>query len=231
MFETKPKHIRMMRTLLGLGLALLLSGCIADDFVADFVEPVLRITRSADSLAVGDTFDFTYEYFNEVGQPQAVGALWTSSNPAVVAIDAASGKAEALAAGEAELSVSYGGLSDVALVTAGGSTVENNDERSGIIRTTSSYLLQGSFVVRPNATGGIVVSIADDYRASTALPGLYVYLTNNPATRVGALEIGRVTVFSGAHTYEIPNVGLDDYAYLLYYCKPFNVKVGDGSIN
>jgi hypothetical protein len=221
----------MVRILGYLGLAILLSSCIGDDFVADFVEPVLRITRSADTLAVGDSFDFEYEYFNEVGQPIAVEALWSSSNPAVVAIDALSGRAEALTPGEAELKLSYGGLEDAVRVTAGSSTVENNTERSGIIRTTSSYLLQGSFVVRSNTSGGITISIADDYRASTALPGLYVYLTNNPATRVGALEIGRVMVFSGAHSYDITNVGLDDYAYLLYYCKPFNVKVGDGNIN
>lgn len=221
----------MIRSLLGLGLLLLLGGCIGDDFVADFVEPVLRITRSADTLAVGSSFDFKYEYFNEVGQPQAVEALWASSNPAVLAIDPVNGRAEALSAGEADIRLSYGDLTDVVHVTAGSSTVVNNNERSGTIRTTSSYLLQGSFVVRSNAAGGITISIAEDYRASTALPGLYVYLTNNPATRSGALEIGRVTVFSGAHTYEIPNVGLSDYTYLLYYCKPFNVKVGDGSIN
>ena len=42
-----------------------------------------------------------------------------------------------------------------------------------------------------------------------------------------------VTVFSGAHSYQIVNAGIDitTYDYLLYYCKPFVVKVGDGKIN
>ena len=77
----------------------------------------------------------------------------------------------------------------------------------------------------------LLIDIQDDYRASTALPGLFVYLTNNPNTTVGALEIGAVQVFSGAHSYELENVDINDYNYLLYFCKPFNVKVGDGEIN
>ena len=70
----------------------------------------------------------------------------------------------------------------------------------------------------------------DDYQASTSLPGLYVYLTNNPATANNAFEIGRVEIFNGAHSYRISGVGLNEYDYLLYWCKPFSVKVGDGEI-
>ncbi|MEM9549152.1 MAG: hypothetical protein AAGA77_24405, partial [Bacteroidota bacterium] len=63
------------------------------------------------------------------------------------------------------------------------------------------------------------------------LPGLYVYLTNNRNTTANALEIGAVEVFNGAHTYTVEDVGINDYKFLLYFCKPFNVKVGDGEIN
>jgi len=60
---------------------------------------------------------------------------------------------------------------------------------------------------------------------------LYVYLTNNPSTTAGALEIGKVTVFEGTHIYTIEgDIPLNQYNYLLYFCKPFNVKVGDGEI-
>ena len=41
-----------------------------------------------------------------------------------------------------------------------------------------------------------------------------------------------VQVFDGAHEYALPaGIGLLDYDYLLYYCKPFGVKVGDGAID
>ena len=43
------------------------------------------------------------------------------------------------------------------------------------------------------------------------------------------MEIGEVKVFKGAHRYTIGgDIALNQYKYLLYYCKPFNVKVGDG---
>jgi hypothetical protein len=46
-----------------------------------------------------------------------------------------------------------------------------------------------------------------------------------------AFEIGAVSVFSGAHSYQLPtSIGLMDYQYLLYWCKPFNVKVGEAKI-
>ena len=101
--------------------------------------------------------------------------------------------------------------------------------RSGVIQTTSSYRLEGDFEIQ-QTDSDLLINIADNYRASSALPGLYIYLTNNPTTLSGALEISKVTIFSGAHQYTVPNVNINDYDYLLYYCKPFGVKVGDAKI-
>ena len=98
------------------------------------------------------------------------------------------------------------------------------------INTTSSYALTGDFTITEDGNGGINLVFADNYNASTALPGLYVYLTNNPSTTTGSLELQKVQTFQGAHTYSIPNVGVNDYSHVLYFCKPFNVKVGDGEI-
>lgn len=100
----------------------------------------------------------------------------------------------------------------------------------GEIKSTSSYVLEGNFRYEHNGTQ-IVLSLDETYRASTALPGLYIYLSNNPNTVVGAFEIGAVTVFEGAHQYELPeSMGIMDYKYILYWCKPFNVKVGEAQI-
>jgi len=75
------------------------------------------------------------------------------------------------------------------------------------------------------------LDIAGNYEASTALPGLYVYLSNNPNSTSGSYEIGEVTVFNGAHSYTLPSsVDISDYKYILYWFKPFNVKVGDSTI-
>ena len=101
----------------------------------------------------------------------------------------------------------------------------------GTIRTTSSYVLTGSYEYGLNDAGQLVLDIAADYVASTALPGLFVYLTNNPNSPSGGYEIGEVTVFSGAHSYILPSsIDINDYKYILYWCKPFSVKVGDSTI-
>lgn len=101
----------------------------------------------------------------------------------------------------------------------------------GSIRTTSSYKLTGSYEYGLNDAGQLVLDIAGNYEASTALPGLYVYLSNNPNSTSGSYEIGEVTVFNGAHSYTLPSsVDISDYKYILYWCKPFNVKVGDSTI-
>ena len=48
---------------------------------------------------------------------------------------------------------------------------------------------------------------------------------------MGGYEIGRVTVFEGEHQYSIPSsIALKDYKYILYWCKPFSVKVGDAQL-
>ena len=99
----------------------------------------------------------------------------------------------------------------------------------GQIRTTSSYTLEGNFRYEHNGTQ-IILSLDDTYRASS-LPGLYLYLTNNPNSPEDGYEVGAVSVFSGEHSYTLPaSIGLMDYKYLLYWCKPLRVKVGDAQL-
>ena len=77
----------------------------------------------------------------------------------------------------------------------------------------------------------LLLQIGEDYEASSSLPGLYLYLTNNINSTANAFEIGMVDTFAGAHTYRIEDIGVNDYDHVLYYCKPFRVKVGDGSFD
>ena len=90
--------------------------------------------------------------------------------------------------------------------------------------------LEGGFTLSITETG-LQLSLGEDYKASTTLPGLYVYLSNNNNTTSQAYEIGPVKVFTGSHSYDLPSsIGLMDYQYILYWCKPFNVKVGEAKI-
>ncbi len=213
----------------GLGL----SGCIGDDIIFDEVDPEIRIMNPVDSIALGSSYQFFNVYFNNVGQPQTVPVAWSSSDPDVISIND-DGLAAALQNGSAIISVTYSGgsvpVQASVEVGVGENTVIIPTFRYGTVISTSSYLLEGDFELEDIGGGAIELRLASNYKASTSLPGLYIYLSNNPSTSVGALEIGAVTVFSGAHSYTLDGVGINDYAYVLYYCKPFNVKVGDGEI-
>jgi hypothetical protein len=215
-----------------IGFMLMLTSCIGDDIVADAVDPELRITMAADTIQRGSSYLFEASYFNEVGQEVSVDVMWASSDDRILSIDDF-GLAKGLAGGSVDISVTYMNngslLMDQHTVVVGEETVINNLERTGIIATTSSYALKGSFVLSQSGED-LTLNIAADYEASTSLPGLYLYLTNNPNTTVGAREVGRVQVFFGAHAYTITNAEINDFSYLLYFCKPFNVKVGEGQI-
>jgi len=208
---------------------------LSDDFIDDRVDPFLRITNQIASLEVGSAYQFDAVFFNNIGQEEPNNITWSSDNADVISITP-SGFATAHSPGAVTISLftstPEGEVEESFSVEAGETTVEveQSNTRKGVIRTTTFYDLAGDFELSTLDDGKLRIEIAENYVASDALPGLYVYLTNNPRSTADAFEIGEVSVFSGAHSYEIEGVNIDDYNYLLYFCKPFNVKVGDGEI-
>lgn len=211
-----------------------LTACIKDYVIFDTVDPVVQIAPHPDTLALGDSYLLQARYLNEIGREENLPINWSSTDPAVLEIEA-DGLATGISMGSASViaqTTSMGGIpvADTTLMVVDEETsTEVPREGIGSLRTTSSYQLEGDFTLQ-QGPGNVVLSLAENYKASSALPGLYVYLTNNPNSIADALEISEVTVFSGAHEYTVPGVGVNDYSYVLYYCKPFNVKVGDGEI-
>ena len=216
-------------------LFLAISSCIGDDIIDDEIDPFVRINNPIDSIQINTEYLFEATYFNNVGMEVENDLSWKSSDESILQISE-NGNAIALQLGEVIISVETttpDGITvmDQLNISVGNSTVVANPERTGSLQTTSSYLLKGDFTLS-EIDGVLTLSLANNYEASTALPGLYVYLTNNPNTTSGAYEIGKVLDFSGAHTYSLPSsIGLMDYEYVLYFCKPFNVKVGDGQFD
>ncbi len=207
--------------------------CIGDDFIEDQVEAEIRIDANVESIEVNTDYQFEYTYLNEVGQSQQVEVVWSSSNEEVMTIDE-NGLAQAITIGEVRIMVSYDNgtivLSDQIDLMIGSTTIIVEKQTfKGNIQTTSSYVLEGSFELKEEDQG-LSLSFEEDYKASTALPGLFIYLSNNRNSIANAFEIGAVEVFNGQHNYTIENVEFNDYKFIVYFCKPFNVKVGDGSL-
>ena len=102
--------------------------------------------------------------------------------------------------------------------------------RTGTLVTTSSYIFGGTFKLEDD-NGELTLTLNSDFKGDPGLPGLTMYLTNNPATNNGAYELGPVSNNNGENVYIIPasaGISINDYSHVLGFCKPFTVKVGDG---
>ena len=215
---------------------LLLSGCIKDDFIDDLVDPVIRISNPIDSIQVNTDYQFETVYLNNIGLEEEVDVEWNSLDDSIIELDE-NGLATAKQIGTTIITAVYRDVDGVMVSDNISVAVGENPNTSmglqsfeGTIRTTTFYVLEGDFDYLETETG-VMIDIKSNYRASSSLPGLYIYLTNNPNSIANALEVSAVSVFSGAHNYTIPDVEFKEYSHILYYCKPFNVKVGDAALN
>ena len=228
----------MKKVSLTLVFVLLVFSCVKTDLINDRVDPKLFISNPLISLKDGDSHQFEVNYFNYVGKEiENPNVSWSSNNEAVLAITEdglATGVSNGMSTVTASLTTEEEALtiSNTNVVTVSfDETIETSVKFEGTIITTSSYQLEGSYVLEVLDNDVLRLSLGDDYKASTSLPGLYIYLGNNPNSIANAYEIGAVTVFQGAHFYDLPqSIGLYDYNYILYWCKPFGVKVGEGKI-
>jgi hypothetical protein len=220
-------------------VVLVLSSCIKDDILEDFVQPEIRISGSIDTLGVDSVFAFQARFFNNIGQDEDIEITWTSSDESIATVNA--GQVRGVSEGDAIISASYfypeENLEVTAseMITVGEAILPPPVEDplriiDGVIRTTTFYPLEGDFQFIEEEEG-VTIDIASNYIADNRLPGLYIYLSNNRNSIAGALEIAEVTQFSGAHTYSVPEVEFEDYAFIVYFCKPFNVKVGEAELN
>lgn len=229
--------MRNLSIFLGL-LVFVIFGCIGDDIIFDTVPERVSINNSIDSLGLDSTYQFNARYFNSIGRAIEEPIFWSSSDIGIIEVNSM-GLAKGIAKGTADITarVELAGKGPVeetisVVVEEGVSTPVEVSSRNGMLETKSSYPLKGTFSLTKGTNDQLILSLEEDYDADDGLPGLYVYLTNNPNTSVGALEVSKVTIFRGAHSYTLPaGVNISDYSHVLYFCKPFGVRVGIGEMD
>ncbi len=212
-------------------ISVCLSSCIGTDVLDDLMEEQILIESSITSLKIGESHQFQARYFNNIGEEVAIEPEWDSSNPAIITINN-NGLATAVSTGQVIITTSYKDATDeIILEATTNETTTNPLQRKTELQSVSSYPLSGTVTLTPNDQG-LLLEFADNFNTTSALPGLYVYLSNNTNTFSGALEIGPVTKFSGSQSYQITDTDdLYKYSYVLFFCKPFVVPVGNGKLN
>ena len=222
-------------TLLFIASLMLWQGCIGDDIIYDSIDASIRFSNPIDTIGIDETYQLEATFFNELGIEESASIEWESSAPEIIKVES-NGLLTGVAEGSATITASA--MHDSILIqasleiaTGAATVITMPSARTGMLQTTSSYVLEGSFTLE-STDNGLVLMMGSDYRASSSLPGLYVYLTNNPNTVNGALEISMVNTFEGPVTFAIPGTpDLNEYEYVLFFCKPFGVKVGDGQFD
>ncbi|NJN28046.1 MAG: hypothetical protein HC819_19775 [Cyclobacteriaceae bacterium] len=208
---------------------LLLQACIGTDLVDDFVEAKIVIENPISSLKVDSSYQFKALYFNNVGKPAEASFQWSSSDENILQITS-NGLATGMAEGESTILVAANGIFATLSLLVNDTTIIVQDERVAVLATVSSYPLTGNAILKKQG-GKTLLEFDERFNTTSALPGLYVYLTNNVNTINNALEVAKVKAFSGAQIYEISeDISLNEYDYVLFYCKPFLVPVGNGQL-
>ncbi len=208
---------------------ILLIGCIGTDIVDDRVDEMVVINTRISGIKVGEMIKYEAIYLNNIGLPEEVNFTWSSSDETIISIDS-EGLATALSKGIATIQAEHNEFFDSIEVEAGEETIVDQDERKANLATVSSYPLTGTAILKVE-NGELILDLLDDFNTTSDLPGLYVYLTNNVTNTNFAVEIAKVASFSGSQNYVVPgNPGLFDYNYVLFYCKPFRVPVGNGKL-
>lgn len=219
--------------------SLTLSSCIQEDIIDDSVPEEVRIISSFTTLKVGEMATLNASFFNNIGEIEDNSFIWFSSNATVLSIDPATSIITANAEGTSIISVKAigktGELTDSQVIEVVADNSNSIDTpKKGTFSKTTSYKAAGDFEIT-KTSNGIKIDLASNYVADTSLPGFALFLTNNPNSLANALQIDAYDDADGAHytgafTYNIENVGLNDYKYLVQWCRPFSILTGKAEI-
>lgn len=208
---------------LSLLLTLLMSNCIGTDYLDDpIVDERIELNTSSEDLLVGETVVLSAIYFNQYGLEEEVSLVWTSSDEAIVTVDA-NGLVAAVSGGQAEIRASYDGtesdpvtivvvadLMTVSSVTIAEVTSQTIAIGEAIQFSASSFNINGdplSGDVNWNSSNTMIISIDQNGLAlalangSSDITAIIDGVSSNPVTiTVGSLS--KMGTFQGASGYK-----------------------------
>lgn len=185
----------------------------------------IEITSDTNQINIRQELQFSVVVKNINGTP-LIGShvTWSSLDLAVATINSG-GLATGLSAGSSKITASAGNAvsNEISLLVSQAMTTS----RSGVFSGANGYRVTGN--VEMNTVGsGLVLEFADNFSSQSG-PGLYIYLSNSTT---GGVEIAKLPQQSRSFTVNLPsNISIDDYDYVLIWCKPFGVSFGTAQLN
>ena len=144
---------------------------------------------------------------------------WRSLNEGLATVNT-EGLVTGISQGVVDIEASSDNIIATFQITVGGA-----QSRGGQFEPLNGYNTSGGVSVVMGAEV-LRVDLADNFRSSNG-PGLYVYLSNSRTAVSGGIELGKLTSTSGASSYATPSgIGIDDFNYVIIYCKPFGAGFG-----
>lgn len=139
---------------------------------------------------------------------------WQSSNDALVSVNS-SGVVTGKAYGTAQVSASSMGLQSAPVMVQ-------------VVRTGSFSGSGSSGTAMISISNNILrLTTSANFVASTGAPDLRMYLTNNPNSVVGAIEVATLNQRNGAQSWNIsPPTTITQFRYALIWCKQFGGNYG-----
>ncbi len=166
-----------------IALMITMGGCIGTDIVTEELIPErVVLTARADSIKVGENFLFGAQFFNSLGIQTEEVIQWTSDDEAIISINS-DGLATAESPGNATISATARGVSDMILVNSGGITNAVSETRTGTFEGVNDYTVTGDFNLS-DETGELVLTFGDGFTVSNG-PGLFIYLSNSGTSVTG----------------------------------------------
>ena len=183
-------------------------------------------TPSSTSVGVGATLQLTASARDINGNVLNVSDFtWTSSDGSVATVDA-TGLVTGVTDGAITITATANNVSSQAYALTIGNGGSSQASRTASFSGTRGYTVSGNATLEATSSG-IKLSLGSDFSTQSG-PGLYLYLSNNSDGVSGGVELGKLRKNSGSDEYTIDGVSLDQYNYVIVYCKPFGAPFGFG---
>ncbi len=182
---------------------------------------VVRVSPASASLSIGDTLQFGANGLNAGGQQLSAGGFsWSSSDTAIVQIDAA-GQAIAITSGTASIRAATDGIqsAEIRLTIMG-------HERLGSFFGVAGHDAVGTARLAPGLDGELRLSFAEDFLVDQG-PQLAVFLSPGEQFGPGSINLGELQSPRGPQIYVVPgNAGLGTLDWVIIHCVPYNISFG-----